>query len=338
MAVVSVVIPVYNAGERLRATLDSVRRQTYPDFEVVCVDDGSSDQVTARILDEYAASDGRFRVVHQENSGPDSAQDVAMRASSGEYIVRCDQDDIMHQCELEYCVAAARRFDLDFLSFRYRPFVGNPPMADGNILDGVSRLQVWTKERQKEDPAGYRAALKRIHSDTWSHFVRRELTLSAPLGADYEFTRPFHQVMYASRWASTPDVLYYYRKGDSSAMSHAVPKIEGYRNKRLDLLHLYDLYYGVRGSGDVYGEWETVSERYMASRIKHLWNKLRRTRKCMTPELYAALFEEWLCSAWEVFDRMGVSMHILNFRLRIRFRWLIWWNQKIIEGYKERRK
>ena len=64
----SVIIPVYNVAPYLRECLDSVLKQTFTDWEAICVDDGSTDESGA-ILDEYAAKDKRFRVIHQANAG-----------------------------------------------------------------------------------------------------------------------------------------------------------------------------------------------------------------------------------------------------------------------------
>ena len=75
--VVSVIIPVYNAGENLRPCLDSIRGQTYPELEVWMVDDGSTDG-SGSICDEYAAADPRFHAVHQPNAGASAARNAGI--------------------------------------------------------------------------------------------------------------------------------------------------------------------------------------------------------------------------------------------------------------------
>ncbi len=90
---VSVIVPVYNQAPYLAECLDTVLAQTLRDIEVVCVDDGSTDG-SGRMLDEYAARDGRVKVIHQRNAGVGSARNAGMAAATGEYIAFMDPDDL----------------------------------------------------------------------------------------------------------------------------------------------------------------------------------------------------------------------------------------------------
>ena len=90
MCKVTVVIPVYNGGRYLRESIDSVLAQTFHDYEIVCVDDGSTDDSPV-LLQEYGA---RLRVVRQENSGQSAARNVGVKLARGEYIALLDQDDV----------------------------------------------------------------------------------------------------------------------------------------------------------------------------------------------------------------------------------------------------
>lgn len=88
----SVAIPVYNVEAWLRECLDSLAAQTFTEWEAICVDDGSTDG-SGTILDEYAAKDGRFRVVHQKNAGASAARNVALETARGEWVGFLDADD-----------------------------------------------------------------------------------------------------------------------------------------------------------------------------------------------------------------------------------------------------
>ena len=90
----AILIPVYNAEKYLRECLDSVLAQTFPDWEAICVDDGSTDGSGA-ILDEYAAKDGRFRVIHQKNAGVSAARNAALDVAKGEWVCFVDADDVI---------------------------------------------------------------------------------------------------------------------------------------------------------------------------------------------------------------------------------------------------
>lgn len=90
----SIIIPVYNVAPYLRECLDSVLAQTFTDWEAICVDDGSTDESGA-ILDEYAAKDKRFRVIHKTNGGVSSARNTGLDAARGDWIGFLDADDIL---------------------------------------------------------------------------------------------------------------------------------------------------------------------------------------------------------------------------------------------------
>lgn len=91
---ISIDIPVYNMADYVGECLDSILSQSFSDWEVICTDDGSTDE-TGRILDEYAAKDSRIRVIHQGNRGVSIARNVAMDASQGEWLWFVDPDDVL---------------------------------------------------------------------------------------------------------------------------------------------------------------------------------------------------------------------------------------------------
>lgn len=96
----SIIMPVYNAAKYLRAALDSVLAQTYSEWECVCVDDGSRDE-SGQILDEYAAEDCRFKVVHQKNGGEGAARNSGLDIATGDWITCLDADDMYSPDRLE---------------------------------------------------------------------------------------------------------------------------------------------------------------------------------------------------------------------------------------------
>ena len=96
---ISVVIPIYNVEKYLRQALSSVVNQTYRDLDIVCVDDGSTDN-SLSILKEYAAQDNRIQIISQDNQGIYIARQVGVNAAQGDYILFLDPDDWL---ELDAC-------------------------------------------------------------------------------------------------------------------------------------------------------------------------------------------------------------------------------------------
>lgn len=88
----SIIVPVYNTAPWLRKCLDSIINQTYRNIEIICVDDGSTDDSLA-VLQQYAAQDSRIKVLHQENAGVSAARNAGMKLANGEFLTFVDSDD-----------------------------------------------------------------------------------------------------------------------------------------------------------------------------------------------------------------------------------------------------
>lgn len=99
MSKISVIVPVYNTEKYLQRCVDSILAQTFTDFELLLVNDGSTDGSGA-ICDEYAQKDSRVRVFHKENGGASSARNLGLDNAKGEWITFCDSDDYVYTCWL----------------------------------------------------------------------------------------------------------------------------------------------------------------------------------------------------------------------------------------------
>lgn len=94
MSLVSIIVPVYNAAPYLTDCVNSILSQSFQDFELLLVDDGSTDE-SPKICDELAASDSRIRVFHKKNGGVSSARNKGLEEACGQWIYFCDADDIV---------------------------------------------------------------------------------------------------------------------------------------------------------------------------------------------------------------------------------------------------
>jgi len=115
---VSIIVPVYNVERELPNCIDAVLRQTYSDFELLLVDDGSTDGSGA-ICDRYAARDPRIRVWHTENRGVSHARNTGLQHAGGTYVAFCDGDDAYRETYLEQMLSAAEKTAVDLVICSY---------------------------------------------------------------------------------------------------------------------------------------------------------------------------------------------------------------------------
>lgn len=109
---VSIIVPIYNVENYLKACLDSILGQTYQDFELILVDDGSPDDCGV-ICDSYATLDKRVKVIHKENGGVSDARNVGMKEATGEYVLFIDGDDRIHPQMVEVLITSIESGDYD---------------------------------------------------------------------------------------------------------------------------------------------------------------------------------------------------------------------------------
>ena len=115
---ISIIVPVYNTEQYLPKCLDSIAAQTFTDFEVLMIDDGSTDG-SGEICDQYSQSDSRFIAIHQSNQGVSASRNNGLKQARGNYIAFVDSDDYVHPQMLELLYKAIRQGEYDLSVARY---------------------------------------------------------------------------------------------------------------------------------------------------------------------------------------------------------------------------
>lgn len=118
---VSVIVPVYDTEDYVRYCVDSILRQSYPQLDIILVDDGSTDS-SATILDEYTMRDDRVTVIHQTHGGAAKARNAGLNAADGAWVLFVNSDDIIDRRAVELLLHAALRTDADLAKARWRQF------------------------------------------------------------------------------------------------------------------------------------------------------------------------------------------------------------------------
>ena len=109
---VSVIMPVYNAGEYLSRAISDVLSQTLTELELICVDDGSTDN-SPKIIKDFAAKDKRVKVIREKNAGPAVARNSGLKSAKGRYVIFLDADDFYEKNLLMELYDTAERDNLD---------------------------------------------------------------------------------------------------------------------------------------------------------------------------------------------------------------------------------
>ena len=233
MPAISVIIPIYNVEKYLRRCLDSVKNQTFPDWEAICVNDGSPDN-SAEILEEYAKKDARFKIVNKENGGLSDARNAGMAVASGKYILYLDSDDFIHPQTMEIAYSLALRDGSDIVSFTYDR-IYRPQLMVRHVLKMDTDNVVPRRIHKRYDVARiptlvtddvYEYATERTHNapgkkkkwlikhcQVWKNLYRRELIADIPFikGILFEDFPWWSQVMLRNpRVTIAPLPLYFY--------------------------------------------------------------------------------------------------------------------------------
>lgn len=216
---ISVIVPIYRVEKYLPACIDSILNQTFTDFELILVDDGSPDRCP-EICDETAKRDARVRVIHQANQGLSAARNAGIEAARGAWLSFVDSDDYIapHFCEKLY--QTAQRTNADCVMCSVQNVDESGKLIDSALMrmaDEVKTGREVLRKIGRDDVTPYLTA--------WNKLYRRKLfnTLRYPAGRQNEdvfvFAELFCQVQ---RAACVAEPLYFYRKRIDSIMNSAV--------------------------------------------------------------------------------------------------------------------
>ena len=215
---VSIIVPIYNIEGYIRECIDSILDQTYPDFELILVDDGSPDNC-GRICDEYAEKDVRIKVIHKENGGLTSARNAGLSVAKGDWIMHVDGDDWIEPDMIESLIEAAKATEADLVFgdfMKYGPYAGN------------HKLPTWSIDK-KDSMSRYIAYMM---TTIWGSIAKRSLytehCLKSPDGVSY--CEDFHLIVrlchFAKKIVNVHRPFYHYRYRPTSIMSNMSRKTE----------------------------------------------------------------------------------------------------------------
>lgn len=212
---ISIIVPVYNVEPYLRRCIDSILNQTYRDFELILVDDGSTDN-SSSICDEYQKAHPFIRVFHKQNGGQSDARNYGIERATGKYVTFIDSDDYVTTDYLQCLYEMATNFSADVVCARFE-FVDDssiikPRSAGGNSIKTYTGTQACEALLYERKGFYTSACNKLIRTD-----IVRENLFSVGKYHEDELTT-FRYLLSASTVAATDRVLYYYYQREGSIM------------------------------------------------------------------------------------------------------------------------
>ena len=241
MPIVSVIVPVFNAEDKISRCVDSILTQDFKDFELFLVDDGSSDG-TAAVLDAYADCDPRIRVIHKENSGVSDTRNRALELASGRYIEFVDADDWLVPEATGAMVRAAEDSGAGMVISDFYRVVGNRISHKGSIDDEglITRLQF--AEYMERSPADY------YYGVLWNKLFRREIIETHQIRMDEnlrwceDFIFNMEYILHIESVYVLRVPMYYYVKTEGSLISKSMNVADLVRTK-LSVIEYYTKFY-----------------------------------------------------------------------------------------------
>ena len=209
--IVSIIVPVYNAEETLRRCIESVLNQGFTDFELLLVDDGSTDS-SAGICREYENGDRRVRVIRKENTGVSDTRNLGLSEARGTFVQFLDSDDWITPDATSLMVRAARDSGANMVIADFYRVIGDRVAHKGDIeKDGLLSLEEFAGFMM-ENPADF------YYGVMWNKLYRKSILLEHQIQCDTsmnwceDFVLNLQMIRHAERFRALQKPIYYYMK------------------------------------------------------------------------------------------------------------------------------
>lgn len=211
---ISVIVPVYNVEPYLSECVNSILNQTHKNFEIILVDDGSTDS-SGELCDKFAEKDSRIKVIHKDNGGLSSARNAGAEVSHGGYICFIDSDDAVSESYLKTLYENAEKFNADVSMCGFIKFTNNEelPLSSENISFDVNKEEILNRLTE----VGTEPAIK--ITVAWNKLIRKSVAdkITFPVGRLHEDEFYINSLLEtAETFAETTAELYYYRQRPDS--------------------------------------------------------------------------------------------------------------------------
>ena len=218
---VSIIVPVYNAEATISRCIESIINQEYRDFELLLIDDGSTDS-SGTICDRYAAEDSRIRLIHKENTGVSETRNMALDLACGTYLQFLDSDDWITPNATRLFVEEAERYHCDMVISDFYRVVGKRVAHKGDIDDDCVLTQEEFSAHMLQNPADF------YYGVLWNKLYRRDivekyhLRMNPQISWCEDFMFNLEYIRHAEVFYALQVPVYYYVKTKGSLASQGM--------------------------------------------------------------------------------------------------------------------
>lgn len=290
MPKISIIVPVYNVERFLARCLDSVLRQTYRDFEIICVNDGSTDN-SLGILELYQKKDKRLYILNQENQGSSVARNNGLKLASGEFVYFLDSDDAIHPQCMEVVLGIAEKYSAELVCFQYENCVLRNvddnkffekkiacTEADFTISSAPLRFMFIKNE-------------KRIHYNVWTKFYRKSLLKDINFIEGVQFEDYPHTLEVLAKHPKTiviREVLYLYTINPNSITNQRC-NLKQIEDHHASVAYVYNIYSKNGDKKDI----ELLKDKFIPDILKQQLIRCRNADRSVKNLMYAELKKEF---------------------------------------------
>lgn len=238
---VSIIVPVYNAATHLARCIESLRKQTYSNLEILLVNDGSSD-ASGEICEMYARVDKRIRVTQKDNSGVSDTRNLAIRQAQGTYIQFVDSDDYLTGNATELLVGRAQSTQADLVIADYYRVAGDEITQYGFLKRRDVMDQMEFARELMDEPASF------YYGVLWNKLYRadiihkHDILCSVELNWSEDFLFNLEYIRYSARFAALQLPVYYYVKNTESITHTQIDLINVVTTKTTLFAYYKELY------------------------------------------------------------------------------------------------
>lgn len=220
MVAISVIIPIYNCEKYIGRCLNSILKQEFDDYEIICINDGSTDN-SLSILEQYARNVDRIKIINQENQGVSVARNIGVETAKGEYIYFIDADDWINEKLFADAYNCMKKNNADIVLFDIYNVYGDTIVPTKKLLDFTKKVPTKTFYYNEHKEIIYQSCT------VWSKLFRKQFLIDYDIKFPYSITNSEDTVYWLEFILCNPKIAilnkhyyYYYKNSDGASLKN----------------------------------------------------------------------------------------------------------------------